>query len=125
MKVLSLFGGGPGNEIVEDMEVPLAVGSTRNPVAFEIVIKGLDAGQPTPLGKLELGIFSEARRVGVEKSAGVSKCFDNEFRSRNLCGEFGTFLAGITHAELEKSLDGKASVLRLSASGFATEYKTC
>ena len=55
------------------MEIPLARGGTRNTVAFEIIVEGLDTAKTATLGELELGIFAKAGRIRIEKGASVSK----------------------------------------------------
>jgi len=50
MKVLAFFGRGSGDEVVENVEVPLS---------GQVVIQGLYSAQATTFGKLEFGVFTE------------------------------------------------------------------
>lgn len=84
MKVLTLFGRGAGNEVVENVEVPLSRWGCRDTVPFEVIIQGFDSAQAATFGELEFGIFSKPRSVGIEESASVAKTLENELRGGNL-----------------------------------------
>jgi hypothetical protein len=60
MKVLALFSRGTGDEVVENMEVPLSRWGCRDTVPFEVIIQGFDSAQAATFGELKFGIFSEA-----------------------------------------------------------------
>lgn len=60
MKVLAFFCGSTGDEVVEDVEVPLSGWWSRNPSPLQVVIQGLYSRQATAFSKLEFGVFSEA-----------------------------------------------------------------
>jgi hypothetical protein len=80
--VLSLFWRCTGEKIVEYVEIPLARGGTCYAVAFEIVVEGLDPAEAPAFGELELGIFSKAGRIRVEKG----RAFPNDSRTNSVAG---------------------------------------
>lgn len=64
VKVLALFSGGTGDEIVKDVEIPLSRWGCRDTVPFKVIIQGLDSTQTATSGELKSGIFPETRSTG-------------------------------------------------------------
>lgn len=121
MKMLSFLGGCACDKIVKYVEVAFARRNSSDSVSFKIVIEGLYAAQATSLGELQFSVLAKPRSVRIKEGACVSKRFDDELCGGDLVCEFCTFLSGIRDGEFEEGFDGKTSVLRLSACGFATE----
>ena len=111
MKVLAFFGRGTGDEVVENVEVPLSGWWCRNPIPLQVVVQSLHSTQATTIGKLKFCVFAETRGVGIEECTSIAETFEHELGGGNLGDQFGALLARVTDAELEQSLDGQPSVL--------------
>jgi len=55
------------------MEVTLSGGHGRDAVALEVIVEGLDTGEAATVSELQFGVFTEARSIRVEQSAGVTE----------------------------------------------------
>lgn len=102
------------------MEIPFARRSARYAITFQVIFEGFYPTEASALSKLEFCIFAKAGRIRIEERASTAKRFENKLGGRNLVGELGPLLAGIADTQLEKGLDGKPTVLRLSAPCLAT-----
>lgn len=99
LQMLPFLQGGARDEIIEYMKIALAGLRAGDPIALEVVVKGLDAAETAALGELELGVFAEAGGVGVKEGAGVAECLDDELGAGNLAGELSALLSRIADAE--------------------------
>lgn len=79
MKMLTFFRSSSSNEVIENMKIPLARGNSRDAVTFKVIIECFDTTETSTFSELKFCVFSETGSVGVEKSACVTKRFDNEF----------------------------------------------
>jgi len=70
------------SEKIVEKKSSLARRSTCNALAFEIVVEVLDATQPSMLGELELGVFTETRGIQVEEHEGIPRRFKHGLDSR-------------------------------------------
>lgn len=81
VEVLALFLSCTCHEVVEDVEVALSGWHGRYAVALEVIVESLNTGEAPTVSELQLCVFSEARSIRVEQSAGVTKGLDDK-----LCG---------------------------------------
>jgi hypothetical protein len=99
------------HEVVEDVEVTLSGWYGRYAVALEIIVEGLDTGEAATVSELQLCVFTEARSIRVEQSAGVTKGLDNKLCGGQLGSEFGAFLSWIRNGKFKNGLYGESAVL--------------
>jgi hypothetical protein len=101
MKVLALFGRGAGDEVVENVEVPLSGRRCRNPISLQVVVQGLYSAQATTFSELKFCVLAETRGVGIEEGASVAETLEYELCSGDLGDQLGALLAWVTDTELE------------------------
>jgi hypothetical protein len=111
--------GSTCDEVVEYVKVFLAWGGTRYTITFKVVFERFDTTEATTIGKLKLCVLAEAGCVGIEESACISEWFEDKFRRRDLCSEFGALFTGVANAELEQRLNSEPTIFRLSTSCLA------
>jgi hypothetical protein len=83
LEVCALVGGGAGDEVVENMEIPLAAGCAGDAVALEVVVERLDALETPTIAEPQLCVFFGPRvaerlvhaRVALKCEYGVGPRF--------------------------------------------------
>ena len=82
-KILTDIFIGPGNQLIEDMEIAFVLCDRNNAGFFEQEVGNLAADRPSSVVKHDFHVFSESAAVPITNSCGISKRFQQRIALQN------------------------------------------